>query len=87
MCVIVPEGESEFMQNKCQRRRKWGVSALFYRHTQAEPEGEQDPTCSSTGCVTKPVEFAYWPLCHLRVKGQPHPALACLDSRTLKHIN
>ena len=81
--VRMPDGESEFMQENIEKMES-GVCLLSDTHTHAEPEGKQDPACSSTCSVTKPVEFAYLPSCHLREKGQPHPALACGDSRVLQ---
>lgn len=54
------------------KRKKHGECLAFYTHLQ----GEQDLACSTNGSMAKPVAFAYWPTCHLRVKGQPTPNAA-----------
>lgn len=76
VCNRVPEGECEFIQVRGEggerEKETWGVSSFFYTHLQ----GEQDLACSTNGSMAKPVTFAYWPTCHLRVKGQPTPNAA-----------
>lgn len=77
VCNRVPEGECEFIQVRGEggggrEKETWGVSSFFYTHLQ----GEQDLACSTNGSMAKPVAFAYWPTCHLRVKGQPTPNAA-----------
>lgn len=46
-------------------------------HTRAPSPVLSSSASSTNGSVTKPVQFAYWPTCQLRVNGQPHPALLC----------